>query len=63
MDAQNLKVIIDKSSIEIFLNDGLTVSTNLIYPEGTVTKLEISTVNEALQLDSVTQTKLHSIWK
>ncbi|WP_339180765.1 glycoside hydrolase family 32 protein [Oceanobacillus sp. FSL W7-1293] len=63
MDVQNLKVIIDRSSAEVFLNDGLTVSTNLIYPEGTVTKLEISTVNETLQLDTVTWTKLHSIWK
>lgn len=60
---QNLTAIIDRSSVELFFNNGLTVSTNLIYPKGTVIKLEIFAVSDALQIDHVSCTKLHSIWK
>lgn len=63
LDVQELQAIIDRSSVEIFLNKGLSVSTNLIYPKGTVVQLEIFTVNEALQIENITCTNLNSIWK
>ncbi|GGP10026.1 glycoside hydrolase family 32 protein [Oceanobacillus neutriphilus] len=63
LDIQELKVIIDRSSVEVFLNNGLSVSTNLIYPEGTVGQMEIFTVDEALQIENITCTSLDSIWK
>ncbi|GIO22109.1 glycoside hydrolase family 32 protein [Oceanobacillus sp. J11TS1] len=63
LNVQDLTAIVDRSSVELFLNGGLTVSTNLIYPKGTVTKLEIFAVNDALKVDNVSWTSLHSIWK
>lgn len=63
VDVQSLKAIIDKSSVEFFLNDGLSVSTNLIYPKGKITKLEVFAEDGALQADKITWKKLHSIWK
>ncbi|WP_152658590.1 glycoside hydrolase family 32 protein [Oceanobacillus sp. CFH 90083] len=62
LDVQNLTAIVDRSSVELFLNNGLTVSTNLIYPQGTVTQLEVFAVNDVLQIDNVSWTQLKSIW-
>ncbi|MFD1064695.1 glycoside hydrolase family 32 protein [Oceanobacillus locisalsi] len=61
-EVKTLKAIVDKSSIEIFLNDGLFTATNTIYPEGTITQLELFAVNEAVQVENITWSKLHSIW-
>ncbi|HIW12340.1 MAG TPA: GH32 C-terminal domain-containing protein, partial [Candidatus Salinicoccus stercoripullorum] len=46
----------------LFLNDGLFSMTNLIYPEGKIKFLEVFSEGEILEINTLTCTKLKSIW-
>lgn len=63
IDVHTLTVCVDRSSVELFLNDGVSVSTNLIFPKGNVDKLTIFSSNKELQLDYLSSISLDSIWK
>ena len=57
----SFRIIIDKSSFEILLNDGKYSMTNQVFPNGDFNKLEIQTFNSStihhLKINSI-----ESIW-
>jgi fructan beta-fructosidase len=59
-----LHIFVDRSSIEVFGNDGDAVVTSLIFPDATGTDLdlEVYAVNGAVQLVSLDVYRLHPIW-
>ena len=48
-----LQVLLDKSSVEIFVNDGEKVLTTLIFPDKAATGLAVFAENGAVQLDGL----------
>ncbi|WP_411843730.1 glycoside hydrolase family 32 protein [Salinicoccus sp. HZC-1] len=62
LSVQTLRAVVDTSSLELFLNEGLSVMTDLIYPRGEITRFDVFTEKEKLKIDNLTYTKLNSIW-
>lgn len=62
VDIEKVTAINDRSSLELFLNDGLFSMTNLIYPEGNIKFLEVFSEGEILEINTFTCTNLKSIW-
>ena len=56
-----LSLIIDKSSIELFADGGLSVMTSIFFPEKPYDKIEISTSGKVL-FNSISYTGFNSIW-
>jgi beta-fructofuranosidase len=54
---------LDRSSVEIFVNDGERVFTNRIYPGSSSRKLQISSIGGTAHLEEFRLWKLGSIWK
>src|SRR5690625_772095 len=59
---EKVTAINDRSSLELFLNDGIFSMTNLIYPEGNIKFLEVFSEGETLEINTLTCTNLKSIW-
>jgi len=57
-----LQILIDWSSIEIFINDGRWVITDLIFPEDEILDLKINNLAEILKIDKLDIFELDSIW-
>jgi fructan beta-fructosidase len=36
-----MKIILDKSSVELFADDGLTAMTDIFFPKGDMNKIEV----------------------
>lgn len=49
----NLRIFIDRSSMEMFGNNGQFVMTNLVFPENPYTSLSLESKNGTAQLDSL----------
>jgi fructan beta-fructosidase len=58
----DLTIVIDKASVELFADGGLTTMTAIYFPNEEYTGLAIN-VNGALKLNTLTITGLKSIWK
>jgi fructan beta-fructosidase len=58
-----LHIFLDRSSIEVFANDGETVLTDRIYPSPASTGFEIYSDSPAAQISSLSIWSLRSIWK
>ncbi|MEZ4859578.1 MAG: glycoside hydrolase family 32 protein [Flavobacteriaceae bacterium] len=56
-----VRVVIDQSSVEIFIDKGAYVFTNQIFPKAPYTNLEISS-SETLEIKSLNIHKIKSIW-
>ncbi len=41
----NLRLVADRASVELFADDGLTVMTDIFFPNGPMTKLYIKSVD------------------
>ena len=61
-EVQEIRVIVDKSSIEIFVNEGEHVFTNTVFPSAPYTSLTLSSTNAA-QVHSLSISDVQSIWK
>ncbi len=59
----SLRVFIDRSSIEIFANDGQTTMTSRIYPNEDRLGIELFTENGDVQVKEITYWNLKDIWK
>ncbi|MBC7921466.1 MAG: GH32 C-terminal domain-containing protein, partial [Ferruginibacter sp.] len=57
----NLQILLDVSSVEVFANGGRTVMTDLFFPNGDFTKIEISSQGPATLKESRIY-PLESIW-
>ncbi|MCF8261202.1 MAG: glycoside hydrolase family 32 protein [Melioribacteraceae bacterium] len=58
-----IHVFIDKSSIEIFINDGIIVFTNVIYPTEIQKSIKFSSKGTGIKLSRMSLWKLDSVWK
>ena len=58
----DLTIVVDKASVELFADGGLTTMTAIYFPNEDYTDLAIN-VNGALKLTTLTITGLKSIWK
>ncbi len=58
-----INIFVDRSSIEIFLNDGEVVATNLVFPELKQTEIQLSVKGGSIKVDYLTIYKLSSIWR
>lgn len=57
-----LQVLVDKSSLEVFANDGQTVLTCLIYPDEKATGASLFSAGGKVKVISLDAWKLKSIW-
>jgi levanase/fructan beta-fructosidase len=51
-ESLELRIFVDKSSVEVFVNGGESVLTDLIYPDPNSAGLSLQTVNERLTFDA-----------
>ena len=58
----DLQIFVDRSSVEVFVNDGEKVLTNRIYPPSGSTGIELYSVGGPGKLISLGFWPLHSIW-
>jgi fructan beta-fructosidase len=60
--AMDMTLVIDKSSVELFADGGLTVMTQIFFPSSPYTHMKIESPVE-FKLDSIEYTPLKRIWK
>ena len=58
----NLTIYLDKSSIEIFADNGLSLLTSVVFPNEDYNKIMMFSSKNAI-LDKFTYTSLYSIWR
>ncbi|PRY97762.1 fructan beta-fructosidase [Marinilabilia salmonicolor] len=58
----NLQIIVDQSSVEVFVNGGLSSQTNLVFPEEIYNELVLTGENNSFYAD-VKFKSLKSVWK
>lgn len=58
-----LQVLGDTSSVEVFVNDGETVLSELVFPRSPELSFEVFADDDALRLNSVELWRLKSVWK
>jgi sucrose-6-phosphate hydrolase SacC (GH32 family) len=49
-----IKIVIDKNTIEIFVNEGIDVMTNLIFPEKKINRLKLSAADGEVNFENIT---------
>ena len=59
---ENIEVFIDNASIEIFINNGKYVFTELVFPENPLTKLSFKSDKE-VQIQNFNYHSINSIWE
>jgi fructan beta-fructosidase len=57
----NLTLIIDNASVELFADNGLTVMTEIFFPDETYTNINVQSKND-FKISALTFNKLKSIW-
>ncbi|UWX54577.1 GH32 C-terminal domain-containing protein [Maribacter litopenaei] len=58
-----VQMLLDHSSLEIFLNKGQYVMTNQIFPNGDYTELRLENTSDTeLKIDSLMESKVMRIW-
>jgi fructan beta-fructosidase len=57
----NLTIILDESSVELFADDGLTVMTEIFFPDKPYNKIHIQT-NDGVFFRKIEYSGLQSIW-
>ncbi|BBK78975.1 MULTISPECIES: glycoside hydrolase family 32 protein [Clostridium] len=58
----SLRVFLDRSSIEVFINDGEAVMTSRIYPKENIGNIEFFTKNSEVEIQSLKAWKLKEAW-
>lgn len=58
----NLRIFMDTTSVEVFINDGEQVITNRIYPDPNSNQFKIFTKGGKVRINSFESWKLHSVW-
>lgn len=63
-DEVEIRILLDKSSIELFINKGQYVMTNQIFPRDSYATLEVKNLaDDSLLLNAFTESKVKRIWK
>ena len=61
-DKLRLRIFIDKTLVEVFVNDGETVLTTQLFPEASQTGIEVFSNGEKAMVSSIKVWKLKSVW-
>jgi fructan beta-fructosidase len=59
----NLHVIVDRSTIEVFINDGEAVISDRIFPTKRSATIEVFASNESSNVDIISLLQLKSVWR
>ena len=62
ISALDIRIFVDRSSVEIFVNDGRYVFTSLVFPEKEFSSAEISSLGGDIQVKELTVYPLESIY-
>jgi fructan beta-fructosidase len=54
---QNVKIYVDKASIEVFINDGERVLTEIVFPTKPYNKIKVEKANPKFEISSISQAK------
>ena len=57
-----LHLFVDASSVELFADNGLTVMTDIFFPNQTMNKISIRSAN-GIKLKELSYSKMERIWK
>jgi len=57
-----MKIYLDKSSVEVFLNNGEYVMTDIVFPEEEYNALQVFLTNGEGNLEKITVSYIESIW-
>ncbi len=60
--AMNLVLLVDVSSVELFADNGLSVMTDIFFPNQPMNKLSLKS-SEGMKFNAITVSKVESIWK
>ncbi|WP_293669185.1 glycoside hydrolase family 32 protein [uncultured Parabacteroides sp.] len=63
LDVLDLRIILDKSSVEMFVMDGKGAMTDTFYPSSGFNKVEVFAENGKVSLAELSVTELKSVWK
>ncbi len=58
----NVTLLVDVASVELFADNGLTVMTDIVFPNQTLNKVSIKSL-DGLMLKSLSYSKIEGIWK
>lgn len=58
-----IHAFLDRSSLEVFVNDGLRVLSNRIYPRSKMDRLHLTSIGGPATIHSISIWKLKNIWK
>jgi beta-fructofuranosidase len=58
-----LKIFVDRSSVEVFANDGEVTLTDRIYPLRLAVGIELYSLKGTGKIESLSVWKLDSVWK
>jgi fructan beta-fructosidase len=58
-----LRIVVDRSSVEVFANDGILAMTSQIFPDTQTTQVQLFARNGIAQMNSLRAYQLQSIWK
>ena len=61
-DKLRLRIFIDKTLVEVFVNEGETVLTTQLFPEASQTGIEVFGNGEKAMVSSIKVWKLKSVW-
>ncbi|WP_332694439.1 glycoside hydrolase family 32 protein [Halalkalibacter lacteus] len=59
----NLRIFMDATSVEVFVNDGEKVITNRIFPDADSTQFKLFTNGGKVSINRIESWKLDSVWK
>lgn len=63
LEIDDLKIVMDTSSLELFFNQGVSTAANIIFPKGEVNYMEVWSESGPIHIDTITRKALASIWK
>ena len=62
-DKLSLRIFIDRSSVEVFVNNGEATITSRIYPKNKFDELEICSNGNGAKVKGIEVWKLRDVWK
>jgi fructan beta-fructosidase len=61
-DGMDLTLVVDVGSVELFADDGLTVMTDIFFPNQTMDRLSLKSVG-GMKINNASISKIEGIWK
>ena len=62
IDTVRLRILVDACSVEVFVNDGETAITDLVFPDVDAIQLELFAIGGTATFDTIDVARLKSVW-